>query len=107
MPQAGDVVVVTFAGAVTTKRRPAIIVSSDVYHANRPDIIVAVVTTNVAAAITPTDYVLQDWAAAGLKMPSAFRVYLMMTMRNDIRVIGHLSERDWKSVQQCLARAIG
>jgi mRNA interferase MazF len=100
-------VTVPFVGAVETKRRPAIVVSSDVYHANRPDIIVAVLTTNVAAAKGPTDYVLQDWRAPGLRNPSAFRVYLNMVMPFEARLIGHLSDRDWQAVRQCLQRAIG
>ncbi|MCS6862897.1 MAG: type II toxin-antitoxin system PemK/MazF family toxin [Abditibacteriales bacterium] len=72
MPQAGDVVLVDFMGAVAVKRRPAVVVSSDTYHTHRPDIIVCPLTTQLAAATTPMDYVLQDWAAAGLRAPSAF-----------------------------------
>jgi mRNA-degrading endonuclease toxin of MazEF toxin-antitoxin module len=69
----GDVVTVNFIGAEGAKRRPGIIVSSSLYHQLRPDAIVALLTTNLAAAITPLDYVLQDWVAAGLRQPSAFR----------------------------------
>ena len=37
MPQAGDVVLVDFVGATGVKRRPAVVVSTDTYHAHRPD----------------------------------------------------------------------
>jgi mRNA interferase MazF len=73
----GDVVTVLFTGAVSTKRRPAVVISTSLYHAHRPDVIVGLLTTNVAAATTPTDYLLKDWMAANLRHPSAFRCYLL------------------------------
>jgi mRNA interferase MazF len=106
MAEPGDVVTVDFPGATGLKRRPAIIVSTRLYHAHRPDVIIAVLTSNVAAANTPADYVLQDWQAAGLRLPSAFRAYLATVERSATRVIGHLSARDWQAAQQCLARSL-
>ena len=40
MPEAGDVVWIDFPGAVSTKRRPAVVLSSDVYQLDATDIIV-------------------------------------------------------------------
>ncbi len=37
MPDAGDVVWPVFPGAVATKRRPAIVLSSDEYHLSTAD----------------------------------------------------------------------
>ena len=72
----GDVVAVNFPGVTGIKRRPAVILSSAVYHASRPDVIVGLITSQTAAAIGSTDYLLQDWAQAGLRVPSAFRSFL-------------------------------
>lgn len=102
----GDVVTTLFPGADATKRRPGIVVSTTLYHSSRPDVIVGAVTTNLAQATAPSDYVILDWAAAGLRKPSAFRVYLITFDHNDVRLIGHLSERDWNGVQGCLANAV-
>ncbi len=102
----GDVVVTNFPGAAATKRRPGIVVSTSLYQANRPDVIVGAVTTSLAQATSPTDYTFLDWNAAGLHKPSAFRVYLVTFEQADVRLIGHLSERDWEGVKNCLARAI-
>lgn len=66
-----DVVIVSFPGAVATKRRPAVVVSTEVYHQERPDVILCVVTSQVLSATASTDYLLQDWAQAGLRQPSA------------------------------------
>lgn len=106
MAKAGDVVLVDFVGATGMKRRPAVVVSSDTYHAHRPDIIVCLLTTQLAPATTPMDYILQDWADAGLYAPSAFRVYIGMTLAARSQVIGHLSDRDWQEVQARLKLAL-
>lgn len=39
MSEPGDVVVINFPGAQVSKKRPAVIVSSSDYHAQRPDAI--------------------------------------------------------------------
>jgi len=106
MPGPGDVVLCHFLGARGRKWRPCVVVSTDLYHANGPDVIVAELTSQVAKARTPTDYVLQDWAAAGLHQPSAFRVYFTMELQTKVAVIGHLSGRDWQEVQARLRLAL-
>jgi mRNA interferase MazF len=62
---AGDIVTVDFPGVTGVKRRPALVLSSATYHAARPDIIVGLITTQTKG-LGVTDYVLQDWQAAGL-----------------------------------------
>lgn len=59
----GDVVTVDFPGVTGIKRRPAVVLSSATYHANRPDVIVGLITTQTTA-LGVTDYALQDWQAA-------------------------------------------
>jgi mRNA interferase MazF len=106
MPQPGDVVLADFAGATGLKRRPAVVVSTGLYHAHHPDIVLGTLTTQLKAATTPTDYALQDWSLAGLHAPTAFRAYLGTYLASAVKVIGHLSDRDWQEVQGCLKRAI-
>ncbi len=55
MPDPGDVVTVDFVGATGLKRRPAVVVSSALYHTHRPDLVVGVLTTQTAQATTPLD----------------------------------------------------
>src|SRR3990172_6645475 len=106
MPEPGDVVTMDFVGAVATKRRPVVVVSSRLYHQHRPDVILGSLTTQVRSAVSPTDHVLLDWAEAGLHRPSAFRAYLGTALASRVEVIGRLSDRDWRAVQACLARAL-
>ena len=106
MIQPGDIVTVDFAGVVGVKRRPAIVISTEKYHSERPDVILAILTTQTQAATTSLDYILQDWEEAGLHRKSAFRAFLFTTSATTITPIGHCSARDWKAIQERLARAI-
>jgi mRNA interferase MazF len=65
MPEPGDVVRVDFVGATGVKRRPAVVVSSRLYHTHRPDLILTILTTQVTTATAPTDYALQQWLRCG------------------------------------------
>ena len=100
--KAGTVVTAEFQGVVSNKRRPAIVVSSENYNQQRPDVILAVVTSQIIKSNSATDYVLQDWQSAGLNKPSAVRIFLFTLPQNKITEIGKLSEKDWKAVQKCL-----
>ncbi len=106
MVKPGDVVTVDFPGVTGIKRRPAIVVSTDTYHRTRPDAVLGLLTSQVAAATGPTDCVLQDWQTAGLHTPSAFRAFLATMPTASLTTIGHLSDRDWRSVQGCLQVAL-
>jgi mRNA interferase MazF len=106
LPDPGDVVVIDFPGVVVVKRRPTVVVSSPVYHAARPDIVVGLITSQTTA-IGPTDYVLQDWAQAGLRVPSVFRSFFAtLPSTTHPVVVGHLSDRDWQGVCGCLRIAL-
>jgi len=103
----GDVVAVNFPGVTGIKRRPAVIVSSAVYHSSRPDVIVGLITSQTAAALGPTDYLLQDWAQAGLRVPSAFRSFFAtLPPATKPVLVGHLSARDWQGVRACVKAAL-
>ncbi len=103
----GDVVVVNFPGVTGMKRRPAVVLSSPEYHASRPDVIVGIITSKTAAALGSTDYALQDWAQAGLRIASAFRCFLAtLPPAAEPVVVGHLSERDWDAVCACVKTAL-
>ena len=61
MLKPGDVVKADFPGAGGIKRRPCVVVSTELYHSTRPDVMLAVVTTNIAIATAPSDCVLFNW----------------------------------------------
>ena len=100
--KAGTVVTAEFQGVVSTKRRPAVVVSSETYHQARPDVILAVVTSQINKSNSSTDYILQDWQSAELNKPSAVRIFLFTLPQNKVTKIGELSEQDWFEVQKRL-----
>lgn len=102
----GTVVIANFWGATGIKRRPALVVSTSVYHAERPDVILTIITSQITKLNSKTDYILRDWKSAGLTLPSAMRVYLAMKMPSELTEIGKLSDRDWAEVQKCLEIAL-
>ena len=106
MIQPGEVVTLEFPGARVTKRRPAVVLSSVLYHQSRPDVIVGIVTSRLDAATGPTDYVLKDWSLAGLRRPSAFRVFLATLPAASVTRIGRLSDRDWREVRERVRLAL-
>jgi len=95
----GDVVVALLPGARVTKVRPAVVVSTELYHRERPDPIVGILTTQIPDPLKATDHLLVNWREASLRAPSCFRLYLITVLRTDVAVIGRLSERDWAEVQ--------
>ena len=86
-------------GAVETKVRPAVVIASPTYLAERPDVLVGILTTRAPRPPMSTDCVLQDWQAAGLRAESHFRAYVLTVHRSELTTIGHLSARDWNSVK--------
>lgn len=103
----GDLVTVDFPGARGVKRRPAIILSSDTYNSIRPDVILGLITSKTKN-LGSTDYILQDWSEAGLKIESIFRSFIVTipVSNNNLTKIGHVSQRDWKGICNCLKNAL-
>ena len=99
---AGDLVSVDFPGVTGIKRRPAVILSSSTYHAIRPDIIIGLITSQ-KKGLGATDYILQDWTGSGLRIESVFRSFIITLPRSaNLIQIGHLSDRDWQGVCDCI-----
>jgi mRNA interferase MazF len=100
--QAGDVVIANFPGVTGIKRRPVLVLSSDIYHTNRPDVIVGLITSQTSS-LGVTDYILQDWQEANLKVLSVFRCFIVtLPPSANLVYMGHISERDWQGVCNCI-----
>ena len=95
----GDVVIGTLPGAIQTKVRPAVVIASDTYLRERPDVIVGILTTKIPSTVASTDYVLWSWEAAGLRAESCFRAYVLTLHRSNVSVIGRLGDADWLEVK--------
>lgn len=97
---------VDFPGITGTKRRPAVILSSVAYHTHRPDVIIGLITSQPKGLGT-TDYWLEDWQPAGLRVASVFRSFIVtLPASANLVVIGQLSKRDWEGVRACIKVAL-
>lgn len=107
--QRGEVVLVPFpfSDLSTTKVRPAIVISSAMYHQAEPDLLLAAVTSNLSAATGSLDYPIQNWKAAGLRFPSALKpVLFTLDPRRVIHTVGALHPADLAEVDKRLRLAL-
>ena len=96
----GDIVIATFSGAQSAKTRPAVVLSTTLYHDHRPDVILGLITSKQIDALCPTDYEIRDWRAAHRNAPSTFRLYVSTRFRRDVHVVGRLVETDWQEIRK-------
>ena len=90
-----------------TSARPAVVLSSELYHRHRPDVIVGLIATQPPKELAPTDCELRDWRQAGLHQPSFFRLFPVTLLQREVRLIGRLSEYAWSSVRACFKAGFG
>ena len=59
----GDIVLVPFpfTDQTASKRRPAVVVSSEAYHRERPDLILLAVTSQIRPSTTVGEVIIQHW----------------------------------------------
>lgn len=106
----GDVVLVPFpfTDQTTTKRRPAVVVSSDAYHRDRPDVILMAVTSQVRTGEGVGEIAVQRWKEAGLLKPSVLKP-LLATLEKGlvIRKLGKLEDQDRDALRRALKTILG
>ncbi len=106
----GDIILVPFpfTDQTTTKRRPAVVVSSDIYNNERPDIIIMAITSQLRLRDKMVETSVKDWQEAGLIKPSVIKPILATIEKNLVlKKLGHLSKNDMPSLQKILQTIIG
>lgn len=104
----GDIVLVPFpfADLSATKTRPAVVVSSQIYHQTEPDIIIAAITSQVQHRGN-TDTFLNDWQSAGLLKPSLVKASLATLEPSMVKhKLGKLSSTDLAALDHNLIVAL-
>ncbi len=106
----GDVVLVPFpfAELTGTKRRPALVVSSDEYIRHNRMVVIAQITSKIDGRARVGDQKLSQWEEAGLLVPSLLRCHLA-TIRDTLilRKLGKLPASEMTAVERKLAVALG
>jgi len=63
-----------FTDLTTAKKRPALVVSPDVYNRSGPDLVIAFITSHMDVAPRPGDHPIRFWKEAGLPKASLLRM---------------------------------
>ncbi|MEJ2387318.1 MAG: type II toxin-antitoxin system PemK/MazF family toxin [Chromatiaceae bacterium] len=106
----GDIVLITFpfTNQVGSKKRPAVVVSSDTYYRKRQDVILMAVTSQVHRPPSFGEALIQDWQGAGLLKPSAIKpVVFTAEKRIVLKRLGQLKDTDQQAVREVIGRIIG
>ncbi len=106
----GEVVLVPFpfTDQSGVKKRPAVVVSSSGYHANRRDLIIMAITSQVRTPPGFGEALVADWQAAGLIKPSVMKpVFATIEQGLVVRTMGTLSTSDLRTLRETVAQIIG
>lgn len=106
----GDVVLVPFpfTNQMTSKQRPAVIVSKHAYARARPDVVLMAITSQVRSPLGFADTLLSDWQSANLLKPSVVKpVFASLEQRLIIKQLGTLSMQDQAALKLAIGQAIG
>lgn len=106
----GSVVLVPFpfTDQSGTKKRPAVEVSSAGYNASRRDLVIMAITSQVRTLLGFGEAMVGDWQEAGLVKTSVLKPVLTTIEPGLVlRVMGHLSVADIKTLRQMLCDVIG
>lgn len=107
----GDILLVPFpfSDLSTAKVRPALVVSSAIYHRTMPDLLLAALTSNMSSSLPKSlDYALKAWQAANLKFPTAFKpVVFTLDPARVVHRIGAIDKLDLAEIDKRLKAALG
>lgn len=105
----GDVVLVgfIFADESGVKRRPAVIISSEVYHSGRDEAIIAAITSRTDRVLVG-DHLIDDWQGAGLLFPSVATT-IIRTIKQCMltRKLGSMPIPDMETIDSKLKLVLG
>jgi len=106
----GDVVLVPFpfTDQSAAKKRPAVVISSEAYHQERPDLIIMAITSQVKPAQTVGEAMVQDWQGAGLLKPSVIKPVITTIERSLIILqLGKLKDDDRAVLRRTIDQILG
>ena len=102
----GNVVLVPFpfTDQTAAKKRPAVVVSSEAYQRQRPDLIVMAIASQLRPTSTVGEVAVVHWQVAGLLKPSVIKP-LLTTIETTLvlRKLGQLHAEDQMALRQVLA----
>ncbi|MDQ7050515.1 MAG: type II toxin-antitoxin system PemK/MazF family toxin [Enterobacterales bacterium] len=84
------------------------IISSQSYQQERPDVILMAITSQIRNTLTTGEAILQDWQQAGLLKPSLLKPLIATLEKNQIiKVMGQLSTADRSRLEKTIQTILG
>lgn len=108
----GHVIVVNvpFSDHSGIKPRPALVITTDEFHRDLPDLIVCPISSQrrYYQRPGPGDCPLREWRSVGLRHPSTVRISKLLAVDKEIikRILGFLSPQDLNQVEEGLREAL-
>lgn len=97
-----------FTDQSTTKKRPAIIISSNAYNVDRPDTIIMAVTSQMRSKNILGEVIIQEWEKAGLLKASTIKpIITTIEKKLIIKKMGRLENKDLLALQESLTLIVG
>ena len=106
----GDVVLVPFPFTDQSglKKRPAVIVSSAAYHAQRRDLVIMAITSQIRPHPAFAEFTMAEWKKAGLLVPSAVKPILTtIEKRLVLKKLGQFQQADVRSLRASISAILG
>ncbi len=106
----GDIILIPFpfTDQIISKKRPAVVVSSDEYNIGRSDIIIMAITSRLYQINKLGEKMVDDWQGAGLLKPSVFKPILAtIEITLVLRKLGSLMSEDHHTLRQILQDILG
>jgi mRNA interferase MazF len=101
----GDILLVPFpfTDQTSTKKRPAVVISSNDYNQQKLDVIIMAITSQIILPLTLGELEIADFSAAGLIKPSVIKP-VMSTIEKSlvIRKLGQLQNSDCQNLKNMI-----
>lgn len=101
----GDIVLVPFpfTDQTTTKKRPAVVISSNNYNNASLDIVIMAVTSRTEKTYGIGECLIKNWKEASLLKPSSIKPAISTIEQNMVlKKLGRLSSEDMTSMDKVL-----
>ena len=101
----GDIVLVPFpfSDQTITKKRPAVVISSNSYNNFSPDIVIMAITSQTEKTSGLGECIIKDWKGAGLLKPSAIKPAIStIEQALVLKKLGKLFPEDQNSMDKAL-----
>ncbi len=106
----GDVVLVPFpfTDQRGTKKRPAVIVSSNFYNVSLPDVVLMAITSQVKQKLKAGELEITEWQRAKLLKPSVIKpIFTTIERHLILRKLGKLENEDAQNLRNLLQNLMG